>query len=77
MGCFAGPTAAGSGIVMQAIVMPTESDCVVAIRGEWQSDRNTENPQERSHAAAMEETHKKSAAREPANMRVIFNRPIP
>jgi hypothetical protein len=62
---------------MPAIVMSRESDCVVAVRGEWQSDRNIENPQERSHAAAMEETHKTSAARVLTNMSLIFNELIP
>src|ERR1700682_3542812 len=63
---------ATSGMAMPAIVMPEGPDSPAAICGEWQSDRNSANPQERSQAAANEDTHNSSAAKDPANMRLIF-----
>jgi hypothetical protein len=57
---------------MPAIAISGRWDFSAAICGEWQSDRNSANPQERSHAAANEETHNSSAAKVPANMRLIF-----
>jgi hypothetical protein len=63
---------ATSGIAIPAIIMPGERDSPAAICDEWQSDRNNANPQERSHAAANEDTHNSSAAKDPANMRLIF-----
>jgi hypothetical protein len=61
-----------SGIAMPAIAIWGRWDSSAAICGEWQSDRNSANPQERSHAAANEETHNSSAAKIPANMRLFF-----
>jgi hypothetical protein len=63
---------ADSGIVMLAMAISGSSDSAEAIWGEWQSDLNTENPQERSHAGKSEETHINSNATVPTNMRFIF-----
>ncbi len=57
---------------MPAMVISAGRDSSAAICGEWQSDRNSANPQERSHAAANEDAHNSSAAKEPANMRLTF-----
>src|SRR3979490_2909709 len=57
---------------MPAIPISWRWDSSAVICGEWQSDRNSANPQERAHAAANEETHNSSAAKVAANMRPIF-----
>jgi hypothetical protein len=61
-----------SGIAMLAIPISAGADSLAAIRGERQSDSSCANPQERSHAAANEDTHNSKVANEPANMRFIF-----
>jgi hypothetical protein len=62
-------SAADSGIVIRAIAISGESDSAGAICGEWQSDLNAENPQERSHAGKSAETHTSSNATVPTKMR--------
>lgn len=57
---------------MPAIVTSEAPESVAAISGEWQSDRNKANPQERSQAAANEDTHNSSDTRDPAKMRLVF-----
>jgi hypothetical protein len=47
-------------------------ESLAAIPGKWQSDRNSANPQERSHAAAREDTNNSSATKDTANMHLIF-----
>src|ERR1700674_3352137 len=66
-----------SGIVIPAMLMPLmfmspdDESWGSACRA-WQSDFIDANPQERSHAAAMEEADSSIATIEPANIRLII-----
>jgi hypothetical protein len=54
------------------MVMSAGADRCAFISREWQSELARANAQERSHAAANEDTDSSSATIEPANMRLII-----